>query len=271
MRLTAINIYPVKSCRGLTLPSARLDDRGLHNDRLLMVVDGQGRFVTQRDYPRMCLVCPRIEGDTLTLSASGQEVLTLAVQRTGSPCQVTVWRDTCTAIDQGDAAAAWLSEFLGTAVRLVCMADGFRRQVDPAYAPRSEDQTAFSDGFPLLLISTASLDDLNSRLPQPLPMDRFRPNLVVEGCAPYAEDGWSRIRVGELLFDVVKPCSRCAITTTDQLTAARAKEPLRTLAGYRRLGTDVFFGQNVIHVDRGLLRTGDVVDVLTMREPPAFA
>jgi uncharacterized protein len=262
MRLTAINFYPVKSCRGLALDEARLDARGIVHDRSFMVVDVEGRFMTQREYPRLCLIATRLDGDLLCFSAEGTSALQVPVQRDGARCSVIVWRDACLAVDQGVEAARWLTEFLGTSARLVRMADDYVRQVDQAYAPRVADQTGFADAFPLLLLSTASLTDLNSRLEQPLPMNRFRPNLVISGCEPYAEDGWRRIRIGALEFHVVKPCSRCAITTTDQVSAVRDKEPLRTLATYRKRGTEVFFGQNVIHAGPGFVRVGDPVEIL---------
>jgi uncharacterized protein YcbX len=172
-----------------------------------------------------------------------------------------VWSDRCAAQRGDPSADAWLSDFLGHACRLVFMPDEGVRPVDPRYA-QPQDRTAFSDGFPLLLISQPSLDDLNSRLVEPLPMLRFRPNLVVEGCAPYAEDDWRHIRIGDLPLRVVKPCSRCKITTVDPYTAETGSEPLRTLASYRRQGKQVYFGQNLIHDRPGELALDMPVEVL---------
>jgi len=175
---------------------------------------------------------------------------------------VEVWRHRGPALDQGDAAAALLSEHLEISCRLVRIPPDHARRVNPAFSPE-EAHTAFSDGYPLLLVSEASLADLNARLETPLPMNRFRPNLVVRGCAPFAEDGWKRIRIGGLELDVAKPCDRCLVTTTDQATGERdGQEPLRTLATYRKRGEGVLFGQNLVHRGRGALALGASVEVL---------
>lgn len=165
------------------------------------------------------------------------------------------------ALDCGDEAAAWLSRFLEMECRLVFFPEDEIRQVDPTYA-RSGDRTAFSDGFPVLLISQASLDDLNRRLKTPVAMRRFRPNLVVSGCEPFAEDGWKQIRVGEVTFRVVKPCSRCVIPNIDPDTAEKSAEPTRTLSGFRRRENKIFFGQNLIADGMGKLELGMPVEVL---------
>lgn len=174
---------------------------------------------------------------------------------------VQVWNDRCPAQLCGDSADAWLSDFLDRPCRLVHMADETVRQVDLKYAALG-DRTAFADGFPLLLISQASLDDLNSRLTDSVPMIRFRPNLVVSGCEPYAEDHWRKIRIGELTLRVVKPCSRCKITTVDPGSGETGSEPLKTLSGYRREGNRVFFGQNLVHEGTGELALDMPVEVL---------
>lgn len=262
MHLTGIHIYPVKSLRGLSPTFWPLDAFGLAQDRRWMLVDNEGSFVSQRRQARMTLIETVLEDDRLWLRAPAMTDLYVSVPGDAATMVETqVWRDQVTARDAGAEAADWFSEFLGELVRLVYFPDDALRPVDPHYAAAG-DRTAFSDGFPLLLISEASLADLNARLEQPLPMRRFRPNLVVGGTEPYTEDGWSRIRIGETRFRVVKPCSRCVITTIDPETAVRGKEPLATLARYRRRGNDVFFGQNLIHDGIGQLRLGDSVEVL---------
>jgi len=168
-----------------------------------------------------------------------------------------VWEDTVAAPSAGAAAAAWMSEHLGCRCEVVYLPDTTERLVDEGYEPRRE--LSFADGFPFLLISEGSLADLNSRLAQPLPMNRFRPNVVVSGCEPYAEDGWGVVVIGALRFVVAKPCSRCATTIVDQDTGERGREPLVTLARYRRAGNQVYFGQNLIHEDEGELAVGDPV------------
>lgn len=262
LRLSGLYCYPVKSCGGLELPASPVDLYGLRHDRRWMVVDGGGRYVTQRDLPRMALISARLGEDGLILEGPG--MISLPVPRPDPRAEritAEIWSDHCEAQLCGETARDWLTRFLGRDVRLVYMPDGVLRQVDRRYAATGE-RTAFSDGFPLLLISQASLDDLNARLRQPLTMRRFRPNLVVSGCEPYAEDGWSRIRIGDMTLRVVKPCSRCKITTVDPDTAETGSEPLKTLAAYRRNGKQVYFGQNLLHGAPGELAVGMAVEIL---------
>ncbi len=261
LTLSALYRYPVKSLRGEAYGALEVGRSGLCGDRQWMVVDRAGRFVTQRQQPRMALVSTRLADDgTLHLAAPGMPDLTVASG--GAACtEVVVWGDRLEAALAGVEAHAWLSDFLALDCRLVRFAEDVSRAVDPAYAAAG-DQVAFADGFPFLLISQASLDDLNARLERPVPMLRFRPNLVVEGCAPYAEDGWRRIRIGDVGFRVAKPCSRCIIPTIDPATGERGREPLRTLMTYRRRDNKVFFGQNLVHDGGGRLTVGMPVEVL---------
>jgi uncharacterized protein YcbX len=203
-----------------------------------------------------------MEDGRLRLNAPGMSPLALDPVRQGSTRNVIVWRDRCPAVDQGPDVARWLSDFLVTDCRLVRMAEEHVRRVDRRYAVGDGDQVGFADGYPFLLISEESLADLNARLSSPLPMNRFRPNIVVSGGTAFQEDQWRRIRIGDIDFDLVKPCARCVITTTDQATAERGKEPLITLAGFRRSRRGVLFGQNMIHSGPGTIRHGDLVEVL---------
>lgn len=266
MHIGALHFYPVKSCRGIALREASFDARGIVDDRSFLVVDADNGFVTQRSRPRMALIGAALARGTLTLTAPGREPLTVGIAHAGVRRRVTIWRDTAEAVDQGDAAADWLSGWLNEPVRLVRMADDWARLVSGDYAVRPTDQTGFADGYPALLIGEASLAALNARLAgkgaPALPMNRFRPNIVVAGAPPFAEDGWKRIRAGGMIFDLVKPCARCEVTTTDQDTAERGKEPLITLAEFRRIDGKVMFGQNVIHAGPGALRVGDRVEIL---------
>ncbi len=265
--VAALYIYPVKSCAGIRCAQATLEARGLRHDRGWMIVDGHDEFLTQREHPRLALITPQLEADTLRLTTpEGQAVSIPTTGVVGPTRRVRVWRDWCEAVDQGDPAAQLFSDWLGESVRLVKMADAFNRRVDPHYA-RTPALTGFSDGYPLLLISEASLDALNARLDTPLPMNRFRPNLVVSGCDPHAEDGWQQVQINTLVFDVAKPCERCTVTTTDQTTGERGVEPLRTLATYRRAGTKVYFGQNLIHRTVGILAVGEPVEVVLREQP----
>ncbi|MBR0567400.1 MOSC domain-containing protein [Azoarcus sp. L1K30] len=261
LTVSALYRYPVKSLRGDAHAALEIDARGFRFDRHWMVVDERGHFLTQRQLPRMALVDASVGDDGgLTLRAPGMPDIAIA-PAADTRLPVTVWKDSVDASLAGPEAADWLGRFLERPCRLVQFAPDVVRAVDPAFATPA-DQTGFSDGFPFLLISQASLDALNARLEHPLPMLRFRPNIVVTGCAPHAEDDWRVIRIGEVVFRVVKPCSRCAIPTIDPATGLRGPEPLRTLTTYRRHGNMVFFGQNLIHDGPGRLETGMRVEVL---------
>lgn len=271
MRLVGIHVYPIKSCRGTPMGEARVAARGLHHDRRWMVTDPEGGFLTQRKHPRMALIEPRLEGEALRVSAPGAEPLLVPVDAPGPRTEVAVWRSRSKAIDQGDDAATWFSEFLETPCRFVRQADDAGRAVLSRVRQGRRTPVAFADRYPFLLTTVESLGDLNERMPEALPMDRFRPNLVVAGGRPFEEDAWRRIRVGAVRFSVEKPCARCAITTVDQRTAARGAEPLRTLGTYRRGPRGVLFGQNLVHEGEGVLREGADVVVLETREPVRVA
>lgn len=262
LTLSGLYFYPVKSLRGISLERAPVGSRGIQLDRHWMVVDGDGRFVTQREHPRMALISTALTPGALRLSAPDMPDMEVTLEPDdGAESMVQIWGDQCLARSAGAAAANWLSRFLGIDCRLFFMPDTTERAVDPDYAA-AHDRVGFADGFPFMLISQASLDDLNSRLDNPLPMQRFRPNLVVSGCEPYAEDSWRRIRVGGITFRVAKPCSRCAIPAIDPETAQKGVEPLRTLSRYRREGNQVYFGQNLLHDGTGELKLGAPVEVL---------
>jgi len=262
--VSGLFVYPVKSCGGTALTTAEIGPRGFQHDREFMVVDtASGLFLTQREYPRMALIRPQIVAGVLRLCGAGMPPLAVQPLSDGIMRSVVVWRDRCRAVDQGDEAARWLRDFLQTDCRLVRMAQDEVRAVDPAYAVSSDDQVGFADGYPFLLLSEESLADLNTRLAEPLPMNRFRPNIVVSGAGrPYLEDQWRQIRIGETLFQIVKSCARCVITTTDQETAVRGVEPLSVLATYRRSERGVLFGQNLMHTGTGSIRLGDEVLVV---------
>jgi uncharacterized protein len=259
LRLTGLNIYPIKSARGIAIQDSQVDRFGLHHDRRWMVVDQTGTFISQRTHPRLALVIPSISDGWLRLNARAMPPMATPLYPTHTvETQVQVWDDVCTAVWVGQRAAEWFTEFLGSPCSLVYMPDDTIRPANPEFAP-PDTRVSFADGYPFLLISEESLADLNTRLSRPVPMERFRPNLVVSGGPPYAEDGWKSIEVGGLAMRVVKPCPRCVVTTTDQLTGERNKEPLRTLATYRRVGGEVMFGQNVVHTGSGRIRIGDAV------------
>ena len=265
MKLTEINIYPVKSTRRIALNSSAVLPRGLPWDRRWMLVDEVGAFITARQYPMLARVQSAIGETTLQVSVDGRQPLQLPLSpQTRETTLVTVWKDRCDAVPAGRDADAWFSDYLGLSCRLVQMTDGLVRGVNPDYG-QPGDEVSFADGFPLLLISEASLNDLNSRLDTAVSMRRFRPNLVVDGEEAYAEDQWKHIRVGEVEFEGVKNCSRCVFTTIDPDTGCPDpdKEPLRTLATYRRRPEGgVYFGQNLIPRSEGVIHVGDKVEIL---------
>jgi uncharacterized protein len=264
MRVSALYIYPIKSCRGLSVEHVELDRLGPLHDRRFMLVDPDGTFVTQRSLPVLTLAEVRLtSAEQLEVTAPRMPTLHVPLRAPANePRAVQVWAYQGAAQDMGQEAADWFSTFVGRPLRLVRFPEAGVRQVNPAYAPPGDHRVAFADGYPILLISQASLDDLNTRLPEPVPMERFRPNLVVTGCEPYAEDAVTQLRIGEVTMHVVKPCERCKVTTIDPRTAAVGKEPLKTLSSYRRQGGKVLFGQNCVHAQLGTIRVGDPVEVI---------
>ena len=274
LRVTALHIYPVKSCRGVAVPAATVDALGFVGDRRFLVVDSDGKFLTQRVQPRMALIETALTADHLLLSSCDRGAICVPLQpgtQKPEPRTVTVWRDTVTAEDCGGEAADWLSAFLGFRCRLVRAGAAYRRPLPDRKLPSTLDgrlatghDVSFADAFPFMLLSEETLADLNARLAAPLPMNRFRPSLVVAGGAPYGEDEWRRFRIGSVVFHGATRCGRCVVTTTNQTTAERGQEPLRTLATYRAdaEGT-VMFGRNLVHETKaGRVAVGDAVELM---------
>jgi uncharacterized protein YcbX len=255
MRISALYLYPVKSARGLSVAQAEVGDRGFAGDRRFMLVDEHGHMLTQRALPRMALIDVTPDGDRLRLTAPGVDVEVPARPTGGAERQVTVWRDTVGAWSLGPQPA--LSAFLGAGCELVYMPDETERGVDTDWAPPGF-RVSFADGYPYLLTTTASLEEL-ARRGAPVDMIRFRPNLVVDGAQPFAEDDWKALRAGGVRFLVVKPCSRCSIPTVNPETGEAGVEPTRTLATFRKVEHKIYFGQNLVAEGRGTLRVGDEV------------
>ncbi len=265
MRVESLHIYPVKSCRGMDVGEATLDRLGFVGDRRYMIVDPENRFITAREYPRLVLVSTTLRESIVCLEAPGMPSLCFEPPTGNTLRSVRVWEDDCEAMDADDSAAVWFSRYLGFPVRLVHTKNEFHRLIDSTYNPGGR-HVHFGDAYPLMVMSSASLEDLNSRLDQPLPMRRFRPSLVISGCRPFEEDTWRTIRIGSIECRVVKPCSRCVLTTVDPETGDKGHEPLRTLSTYRRAPDGkINFGQNVIHDAEGTIRVGDAVEVLEAR------
>jgi uncharacterized protein YcbX len=265
LTIKSLHIYPVKGLKGIDLAEGRATDRGLQHDRRWMVVDGDGEFLTQREYPKMATVWTDLTPDALLLSAPDADEVSVPLAATGKPVKVRVWRSTVDAVPASPDADRFLTEYLGLPCRLVFMPDSTRRMSNPDYAGKGK-LVGFADGYAYLVTNDSSLADLNTRLTAKghaaLPMNRFRPNIVVEGAAPYAEDDWHELHLGEAVIRAAKPCGRCQVTTTDQTTGhVRGPEPLATLATYRdshRFG--VMFGMNMVTVRGGRVRVGDSID-----------
>ena len=263
-RISEITVFPIKSTAGIALDACDVGARGLAMDRLWMVVDDDGEFITGREVPMLTQIRAQPTDHGLRVSTIGSADIDIPVPvASAAKMRVNIWDDECYAMKAGVDADEWFSRALGTSCHLVYMHDACRRPVDIDYG-RPGDQVSFADGFPLLLISTASLQDLNARLTEPVSMRRFRPNVVVDGCAPYEEDGWRCITIGDIRFDVVERCSRCVFTTIDPDSGVEhpRREPLRTLGTYRR-GPDggILFGQNLIPRTSGSIYIGDPVHI----------
>jgi uncharacterized protein YcbX len=263
--LAKLFTYPIKSCGSLSHTEIALDTRGPVWDRRWMVVDSDGKVITQREIASLALVQPRFEDGNLAITAPNMPEMCIPLKcEAGEIWRVQVWDDICAAWDEGDELAEWFSDYMNVDARLVRMADDFVRPVDPDYAPPNTP-VGFSDGFPLLIVSEASLDDLNRRLVErgkpSVPMSRFRPNIVVSGASAFAEDSWDAVQIGEVTLDVVKPCARCVMTTVDPMTGTvpDTAEPLATLNTFRKQNGKVMFAQNAIHRAPGKLRVGDTL------------
>lgn len=261
--VSALYIYPIKSCRGIEVRAFRLDDLGPQLDRRYMIVDPNGRCINQRQEARLALVVPSLQPTTLLVRAEGMQPLKLplAARGDGRVVEVEHFDHRSPAYDAGADPAGWFSEYLRRECRLVYMPNAPYRRVSEKYSPEPAF-TSFTDGFPALLLSAASIADLSTRAGVTLVPERFRPSIVVSGSEAYAEDTWKQLRIGEVRFDVVKPCTRCVVTTIDPATADKGSEPLATLAKYRKQDSKVIFGQNCVHRELGSIRVGDAVEVL---------
>lgn len=268
--LHSIHVHPLKAARGIAPDEAVVEPWGLAGDRRWVLVNETGKVITQRPHPRMALAAAEpMPGGGLVLSAPGREPLAVPMPAPVGTTTVEIWRDKVEGVLADSAAHAWFTDYLGFDVRLVHLDDpATRRPIDPEYAHPGET-VSFADGYPLLVTTMASLDALNALISQgdhpdegPLPMNRFRPNVVVSGTDAWAEDDWRRIAIGEVTFRVAKACGRCVVTTTDQGTAERGREPLPTLGRHRRFGDKLVFGQNLVPESVGTVRIGDPVRVL---------
>ncbi|MFN2502027.1 MAG: MOSC domain-containing protein [Pyrinomonadaceae bacterium] len=266
MHISEINIYPIKSLKSISLQSAKVEERGLQHDRRWMLVDEKRRFLTQREFPVMSRIRVSLSSDLLEAELDGRAISVPTGAQEKQVGNVAVWNSSVKAAFFEPEVDEWFSEVLGTRCQLAAMTDISKRLVNPFYAVRRfKDVVSFADGYPFLLIGEGSLADLNERLGEPVPMNRFRPNFVVAGSEPFAEDSWKKIRIGDTLFHVVKPCARCVMTTIDQTAGEKSgTEPLKTLATYRNKRGKVMFGQNLIaDASGGTINVGDPITVLS--------
>ncbi|MBW2715119.1 MAG: MOSC domain-containing protein [Deltaproteobacteria bacterium] len=271
MRIASLSQYPIKGCGGMALEEAEVDDSGLRGDRLLFLVDEKGRGLGQVEHPRMVLIQARIIGADLSATAPGQGSLEVRVLEQGESRPTQHWLQKAPAVDQGDQASRWFSEILGTPCRLMGSSAVHERSAPEKYRHIfPAKQRRFTAVAPILLTSAASLDDLNGRIAKPIRMNRFRQNVVVAGGAPFHEEWWARLRIGEMEFEKVATSERCSVTQFDQETAERGIEPIRTLAKYRRQpgGVDggLVFGVYFRPLAPGALRVGDEVTVLETQD-----
>lgn len=271
--LKQLFIYPVKSLQGISLSTSRITPLGLEYDRRWMIVDATGQFITQRLCPQLALVNTSIESDVITLSVDGYQDLHLPLSlNSGDSTIVKIWRDQVKSLQAPRFCNEWISRYLGVSCRFVYMPDTSHRPVSPEFAATSEDHVSFADGFPFLIISQYSLDNLNTQLKakgeQAVPIQRFRPNLFVDTTQTLSEDHWQTIIMGENQFHIVKPCARCIMTTIDA-SGKKGKEPLATLLQYRKQGQQAYFGQNAIlnshHSNSMMLSTGDSIKILKLK------
>ena len=264
-RISQLFIYPVKSLGGISVETTLVTDRGFQYDRRYMLVDEHNRFLTQREYPVMALLQTVIDGNDLLVyhkkSIDLKLRLPLIPENEAAVTRVEVWDDICEAVYISPSADEWFSDRISISCRLVYMPETSRRRVDTRYALQ-EEITSFADGYPVLMIGQSSLDDLNNRMEEALPINRFRPNIVFTGGLPFEEDTMEHFIVHGIHCYAVKPCARCVITTTDQETGIAGKEPLRTLASYRRVNNEIWFGQNVLTESSGFIRVGDSIEVI---------
>ncbi len=268
--LSQIHVYPVKSLAGIQVSEWPVDKNGLRYDRKWMLIDRENQFLSQRKLPKMALIKTRISGEQLILSAPGLEDFAVPLNpEAGDDVEVGIWKDQCLAKIVSPHADAWLTGFLNMDCRLVYHPDNRQRQVDQRYA-NSSDQTAFSDGFPFLVVSENSLNALNQAMGFEVSMIRFRPNLVVQGCDSFAEDSWRLININGIEFRLPKPCSRCSVPAIDPATAISSKEPLTTLSRLRKWENQIYFGQNALHDNCGTLVVGAKIDILQTgpKQPP---
>lgn len=270
--LSEINIYPVKSLGGISLTSSEITERGLKFDRRWMLLDYKGDFMTQREYPQMSLLQVSADKNYLKIfqKKNPADFINISFESYDAEAvEVPVWNDICTALSVSKEADKWISDALHVNCKIFFMPDSTKRFVNKKYAKNNEI-VSFADAYPFLIIGQSSLDDLNKRLKEPLPMNRFRPNFVFKGGRSFIEDEFYKFKIGGNIFYALKPCGRCAVTTVNQQTGETGKEPLKTLSKFRKIDSKVMFGQNLVGPKEGVINTGDKLEVLEWKEALRF-
>lgn len=270
IKIKSMHIYPIKGLGGISLNQTEVTTRGLKHDRRWVLVDENNRFISQREFPEMALLHTHIEGELLTVTDTRKQNTSISIRVTepkSNEEMVTVWDDTMPAKMVSEEANDWFTLAIGTQVRLMFMHDDSQRQADQRYAISENDHVSFADGYPILIVSEASMDQLNKKTGLTQAIDRFRANIVITGTRPHEEDELKEISIGEQKLYGVKPCARCQVTTIDPSTAQYGKEPLKTLASYRKINHKILFGENFIPSNESIISVGDKINVIERKEP----
>lgn len=269
LTVSELHIYPIKSLGGTAVDAATITSRGLQNDRRWMLIDEGNRFLTQREHPDMCLLQVGAKNNGWLIHPENNSGSALFIPHSlpsdAPTVRVQIWDDVCEAQPAGKEINEWFSAILKMRCRLVYMPESTNRRADEKYAVNGEI-TSFSDAYPILLIGQASLEELNTRLTEPVPMNRFRPSIVFEGGRPFEEDSLEEFVINGIRFFGVKLCSRCVVTTINHSNAVKGKEPLKTLATYRMKNNKVYFGQNLLHRGMGIISAGDRIEVVKTKQ-----
>ncbi|MFY0593497.1 MOSC domain-containing protein [Roseivirga sp.] len=270
LKISDLWIYPIKSLAGIQLKKAQVEKRGLQYDRRWVLVDMEGVFVNQREFPEMNFLQPAINSHSITISHKHGKKESLSFSLTepdSDPIEVSVWDDQCTGKPVSEEADEWFSDFLGKQVRLLFMHKKGVRPADQRYALSPSDEVSYADGYPILMISEASLALLNEKTEEHIPMNRFRANIIVSGATAHQEDSLREIEIGEVKLYGVKPCARCVMTTINIETGLKGKEPLKSLASYRKVGYKILFGENFIPAKEGVIEVGQEITIQATKAP----